>query len=85
MEKLVDQQQFQLIIQEPVSQEIIDINVSLNQSMDEIIAHIVDIDELDVDTTQLAPEYVEDIYNYLFNMEVSGVTAGLTSSLNLVA
>ena len=55
--------------QEPV-QQIIENNVSLNESSDEDITDIVDIDELDVDNTQLAAEYVKDIYNYLTHMEV---------------
>jgi cyclin B len=55
-------------LQEPV-QEIVDANVSLNESEDEDISDIVDIDELDGDNSQLAAEYVKDIYNYLNQME----------------
>lgn len=54
---------------EPVSQETVDNNVSLNESSDEDITDIVDIDEQDFDNTQLAAEYVKDIYNYLIYLE----------------
>ena len=58
--------------QQPASQELIDNNVSLNESADEDITDIVDIDEMDADNTQLAAEYVKDIYGYLIQLEVSG-------------
>ena len=61
--------------EEPINEDISDAIVSslpAAEISDEDITDIVDIDEQDFENTQLAAEYVKDIYNYLIYMEVSG-------------
>lgn len=70
-------QQQQPVINEPVKEVVViesssSNDISLNSTTgDEDIADIVDIDEGDYENTQLAADYVKDIYNYLYQMEVS--------------
>ena len=61
-------------VPEPKEVIVLDSNdISLNSTTgcEEDIADIIDIDEGDYENTQLAADYVKDIYNYLYQMEVS--------------
>jgi hypothetical protein len=67
------QQQQPVVNETPKEIIVLDSNdVSLNStsaSVEEDISDIVDIDEGDYENTQLAADYVKDIYNYLYHME----------------